>query len=115
MANRSKKTVLSVRISPSTNESLDVLAILKGQSLPRLIEGMIEDAISGDEMAERRAWVIEAWRRLEAAGLSRLESRRAASRIVSEQELQRGINCAEWQPPVVAVREFEELNDVEVW
>lgn len=47
MANRSKKTVLSVRVSPYAKSCLDALASMKGQSLPELIESMLEQSIEG--------------------------------------------------------------------
>lgn len=50
MANRSKKTVLSVRISPFFKSSLDVLAALQSRSLPDLVEDLIDQAFERQEV-----------------------------------------------------------------
>lgn len=44
MANRSKKTVLSVRVSPYAKACLDVLASIGQKSLPSAIEDLLESA-----------------------------------------------------------------------
>lgn len=50
MANRSKKTVLSVRISPFSKASLDVLAVTRQESLPDVIEKLLDQAIKQQEV-----------------------------------------------------------------
>lgn len=44
MANRSKKTVLSVRVSSYAKSCMDVLAAIEQRSLPDTIEGLLEHA-----------------------------------------------------------------------
>jgi hypothetical protein len=44
MANRSKKTVLSVRIEPSAKAALDMLAAIRQESLPVVIEELLSQA-----------------------------------------------------------------------
>lgn len=48
MANRSKKTVLSVRVSPYSKACLDALAAIRGQSLPDVIEWLLDGALMGE-------------------------------------------------------------------
>jgi hypothetical protein len=51
MANRSKKTVLSVRVSGYAKSCLDVLAAIEQKSLPDAIEGLLEHAFDRKSIA----------------------------------------------------------------
>lgn len=51
MANRSKKTVLSVRIDPPAKAALDVLAAVRGESLPAVIEDLLYKAFAHEKIA----------------------------------------------------------------
>ena len=51
MANRSKKTVLSVRVSPYAKACLDVLASIGQKSLPSAIEDLLESAFESIHIA----------------------------------------------------------------
>lgn len=51
MANRSKKTVLSVRVSPYAKACLDVLASIGQKSLPAAIEDLLESAFESIHVA----------------------------------------------------------------
>lgn len=54
MANRSKKTVLSVRISPYAKAGLDVLSAVRRQSLPELIESLVERELAKERLGSQQ-------------------------------------------------------------